>query len=91
MLRDDLLEELTLDFYHSLALSEYTFPYAPADIKALPLETTEQLDSYGVKYLGEFYQGKPHGNGVMMSNTVKYMGQWRDGMKDGAGREIRKR
>jgi|688.fasta_scaffold2271916_1 hypothetical protein len=43
-------------------------------------------DNYGVKYLGEWFDGKIHGNGVLMSNTSKYIGQFKNGLKHYHGR-----
>lgn len=40
----------------------------------------------GAKYTGEFYNGKPHGKGMMkFSNENTYDGSWKDGTRDGFG------
>ena len=48
----------------------------------------EQEERHGVKYIGEWKDGKIHGNGVLQSNTVKYIGQFKKGIKWFHGREI---
>jgi hypothetical protein len=47
-------------------------------------------DNYGVKYLGEWLNNTIHGNGVLLSNTSKYIGQFKNGLKHYHGREILK-
>jgi hypothetical protein len=54
------------------------------------VETYEMKDNYGVKYLGEWLNNTIHGNGVLMSNTSKYIGQFKNGLKHYHGREILK-
>jgi hypothetical protein len=52
----------------------------------------EQIDDYGVKYVGEWKENRNekqlHGNGVLVSNTSKYIGQFKNGLKHFHGREI---
>ena len=45
-------------------------------------------DNYGVKYVGEWQNNNIHGNGVLLSNTSKYIGQFKYGLKHYNGREI---
>lgn len=48
---------------------------------------SEQEDRNGVRYIGEWKDNKTiHGNGVMQSNTVKYIGQFKNGLKHYHGR-----
>ena len=54
------------------------------------METYELKDNYGVKYVGEWLNDHIHGNGVLLSNTSKYIGQFKFGLKHYHGREILK-
>jgi len=53
----------------------------------------EQVDEFGVKYIGEWKKNALgnyvlYGNGILISNTSKYIGQFKDGLKHYHGREI---
>ena len=39
----------------------------------------------GHKYIGEFYDGKFHGQGIFRYKGREYVGQWKDGKKHGQG------
>ena len=40
----------------------------------------------GYAYVGDFRNGKPHGQGTMTyAGSNKYVGEWRDGRRDGEG------
>ena len=39
----------------------------------------------GQKYIGEFYDGKFHGQGIFRHEGREYVGQWKDGKKHGQG------
>lgn len=41
---------------------------------------------HGLNYVGEFRDGKPHGQGTMSyPGSNKYVGEWRDGKREGEG------
>jgi hypothetical protein len=86
------LEELDLSFYHSLGLPDYEYQEIPEEERELfeGVETYELKDNYGVKYVGEWLDKHIHGNGVLLSNTSKYIGQFKMGLKHYHGREILK-
>ena len=54
----------------------------------LQAQTTYKTQTYqdGTKYVGEFKNGKRHGNGTMTySSGMKYLGEWKDGREHGHG------
>jgi hypothetical protein len=69
---------------------DYEFREIPKDYarEYANLETVEQKDMHGIKYVGEWKDGLLHGNGILVSNTSKYIGQFRSGLKHFHGREI---
>ena len=41
---------------------------------------------HGYNYVGEFRNGKPHGQGTMSyPGSYRYVGEWKDGKRDGDG------
>jgi hypothetical protein len=77
-----------MTFFQHLALHDYEFKEIPNDYKReyANLETVEQKDYHGIKYIGEWKDNLLHGNGVLLSNTSKYIGQFRFGLKHFHGR-----
>jgi len=44
------------------------------------------LFSNGDRYIGNFFDSRPHGNGAMYyANGKKYIGEWKRGLRDGMG------
>ena len=79
---------MDLRFYHNLGLPDYEYPEIPEEDREdyEGVETHELKDNYGVKYVGEWKNNDVHGNGVLLSNTAKYIGQFKRGLKHYHGR-----